>query len=80
MTIRLSIDRFEGDRKQIAVLLAEDGTAINFPKIMLPKGAGPAIFLTFQIDRLRGDPEPDRGHPQGPGSLKKTDPGGDITL
>ncbi len=39
MTIRLSIDRFEGDKKQIAVLLAEDGTAINFPKALLPKGA-----------------------------------------
>jgi Protein of unknown function (DUF3006) len=36
--IRLSIDRFEGDRKQIAVLLAEDGTAINFPRAVLPEG------------------------------------------
>jgi hypothetical protein len=36
MTIRLSIDRFEGDRKQIAVLLADDGTPINFPKALLP--------------------------------------------
>lgn len=26
--IRLSTDRFEGDRKQVAVLLAEDGTMI----------------------------------------------------
>ena len=39
MPIRPSIDRFEGDRKQIAVLLAEDGTAINLPKPLLPKGA-----------------------------------------
>jgi hypothetical protein len=39
VTIRLSIDRFEGDKKQIAVLLAEDGTAINFPRALLPEGA-----------------------------------------
>ena len=39
MTIRLSIDRFEGGKKQIAVPLAEDGTTINFPKALLPNGA-----------------------------------------
>ena len=39
MPIPLSIDRFEGNKKQIAVLLAEDGTAINFPKALLPNGA-----------------------------------------
>ena len=32
MTVRLSIDRFEADKKRIAVLLAEDGTAIDFPR------------------------------------------------
>jgi hypothetical protein len=42
VTIRLSIDRFEGDKKQIAVLLAEDGTAIDFPRALLPKGPRPA--------------------------------------
>jgi hypothetical protein len=39
VTIRLSIDRFEGDKKQIAVLLAEDSTAINFHRALLPKRA-----------------------------------------
>jgi hypothetical protein len=39
MVIRLSIDRFEGDWKQVAVLLADDGTPINFPKALLPRGA-----------------------------------------
>ena len=34
--IRLSIDRFVGDRKQIAVLLAEDGTTIDYPELLLP--------------------------------------------
>ena len=42
MKIHLPVDRFEGDKKQIAVLLAEDGTAINFPKALLPHGAGAA--------------------------------------
>jgi hypothetical protein len=49
--IRLSIDRFEGDRKQIAVLLADDGTPINFPKALLPKGARPGDVLALQIER-----------------------------
>src|SRR5262245_7440653 len=39
MTLRLSLDRSEGDRKQIAVLLTDDGTPINFPKALLPKGS-----------------------------------------
>ena len=38
MKLSLSIDRFEGDKKQIAVLLTDDGTQINFPKALLPKG------------------------------------------
>ena len=51
MTIRLSIDRFEGDLKQIAVLLTDDGTPINFPKALLPRGAKAGDVLTFQMDR-----------------------------
>ena len=39
MKFCLSIDRYEGDKKQMAVLLADDGTQINFPKALLPKGA-----------------------------------------
>ena len=35
MTIRLTIDRFEGDKKRIAVQLAEDGAAIDFPKVLV---------------------------------------------
>jgi hypothetical protein len=52
MTIRLSLDRFEGDRKRIAVLLTDDGDAINFPKALLPRGARPDDVPT--------------GHPGGP--------------
>jgi hypothetical protein len=51
MTIRLSLDRLEGDRKQVAVLLTDDGTPINFPKALLPRGARPGDVLTLQIER-----------------------------
>jgi hypothetical protein len=51
MTLSLSIDRFEGDRKQIAVLLTEDDTPINFPRPLLPKGAKAGDVLTLQIER-----------------------------
>jgi len=41
VTIRRSIDRLEGDKKRIAVLLAEDGTAIDFPKVLVPNEGHP---------------------------------------
>jgi hypothetical protein len=41
VTIRLSIDCFERDKKQIAVLLAEDGTAIDFPEALVPNEGHP---------------------------------------
>ena len=81
MTIRLSVDRFEGSRKRIAVLLAEDGTAIYFPRPLLPRGTKAGDILTFQIDR---DAEATRelaaAMRKVQDRLKKTDPGGDIRL
>jgi len=49
MKHRLSIDRFEGDAKGIAVLLADDGTPVNFPRALLPKGSKPGDVLSFTI-------------------------------
>ena len=79
VTTRLTIDRFEGDKKQIAVLLAEDGTAINFPKMLLPKGSKAGDLLTLQIEpdadgtrKLAADTRKVQDQ------LKRTDPGGDI--
>jgi hypothetical protein len=81
MTIRLSIDRFEGDRKQIAVLLTDDGTPINFPKALLPRGARPGDILTLRIER---DTEATKRVADATrrvqDDLKKRDPGGDIHL
>jgi hypothetical protein len=51
LTIRLSIDRFEGNKKQIVVLLTDDGATINFPKVLLPRGSKPGDVLTLSIER-----------------------------
>ena len=81
MKIRLSIDRFEGDKKQIAVLLAEDGTAINFPKALLPKGSKAGDLLALQIERdSEGTRKLAADTRRVQDQLKKTDPGGDLTL
>jgi hypothetical protein len=59
LKIRPSIDRSGGDRKPIAVLLGEDGTAINVPRTLRPRGvkardtwARIAIRRTTVWDRL----------------------------
>jgi hypothetical protein len=80
LKFRLSIDRFEGE-KQIAVLLAEDGTAINLPKALLPKGVKAGDILSFSIEKdaaaTRRVAAATREVQE---ELKKTDPGGDLTL
>jgi hypothetical protein len=52
MTTSLSIDRFEGPRKQVAVLVGDDGTSIDLPRRLLPKGAkaGDVVNLTLERD------------------------------
>jgi hypothetical protein len=79
LNLHLTIDRFEGDRKQVAVLLTDDGDQINFPKKLLPKGAKPGDILSISIERdaeaTRQVAEQTRAVQD---ELKKTDPGGDI--
>lgn len=77
----LSIDRFEGDEKEIAVLLDEDGTQINFPRRLLPRdaSAGDVLALSIARDTAATRRVADRTR-KVQGDLKKTDPGGDITL
>ena len=81
MRIRLSIDRFEGDKKQIAALISDDGTPINFPKKLLPPGSRAGDILTLQIER---DTEATKkvadATKRVQDELKKRDPGGDIRL
>ena len=81
MKIRLAIDRYEGERKQIAVLITDDGRPINFPRKLLPRGSRAGDILTFLIEQ---DPEATRKVAvetrKLQDDLKKTDPGGDIRL
>jgi Protein of unknown function (DUF3006) len=81
MTIRLSIDRFEGPRRSIAVLLTEDGRSILFPRDLLPRGAKAGELLTMDLARdLEGTAEVARQARGLRQELDKTDPGGDIRL
>ena len=79
--LSLTIDRFEGDAKEIAVLLADDGTAINVPKSLLPKGVRAGDVLAVTIER---DPDVTRQVAaktrKVQDQMKATDPGGDIKL
>ena len=83
MITLFSFDRFEGKGKQqIAVLVADDGTTVNLPKLLLPPAAKPGDVLTLALEldpgataRLKaGDSE------RGQADLSKRDPGGDIKL
>ena len=81
MTTRLSFDRFEGKGKQIAVLVADDGTTVNIPRPFLPPGAAPGDVLTLSLDldpaataKLKKETKSVQN------DLAKRDPGGDIKL
>jgi hypothetical protein len=81
MTLRFSIDRFEGDKKDIAVLLADDGTSINFPRRYLPKSvrAGDILAVSIGRDAAATKQVADSSR-KVQNDLKKTDPGGDVKL
>lgn len=81
MTIRLSVDRFEGPRRSIAVLLTEDGRSISFPRDLLPKGVKAGELLKIDLERdVEGTAEVARQARALRDELDKTDPGGDIRL
>jgi hypothetical protein len=79
--LSLSLDRFEGEGKQIAVLVTDDGETLNVPRSLLPPEAGPGavLTLTLEYDALatRKVAEQTR-HVQD--RLSGRDPGGDIQL
>ena len=81
MSTRLSLDRFEGKGKQVAVLVTDDGESLNLPKSILPPGTKPGDVLTLTLERddiatkqvaLETRQVQDR--------LAERDPGGDIKL
>ncbi len=79
--LSLSVDRFEGRSRPIAVLLTDDGESINMPGSLLPPGVKPGDVLTLTIE-LDGDAtrkladETRRVQDK----LSQGDPGGDIRL
>ena len=81
MTTRLSFDRFEGKGKQqIAVLVADDGTAVNIPRPFLPP-APPGDVLTLSLDLDPGATAKLKKETKSvQDDLAKRDPGGDIKL
>lgn len=81
MSTRLSLDRFEGKGKQIAVLMTDDGLALNLPKSILPPGTKPGDVLTLTLERddLESKQLAEETR-QVQDRLADRDPGGDIKL
>lgn len=83
MSVRhsLTLDRFEGKSKQIAVLLTDDGESFNLPKAVLPPDAKPGDILTLslEIDREQTQAVADETK-RVQKKLKESDPGGDLKL
>ena len=78
MTIRLAIDRFEGET---AVLLTDDGQAIDFPRVLLPKGAHAGDVLTLTIERDAADTQRIARETKAvQDELQARDHGGDLKL
>jgi hypothetical protein len=77
----LSLDRFEGNGKQVAVLLTDGGLAINFPRSLLPPGVKPGdvlnLSLEYDAEATRKLAEQTRTVQD---KLSRRDPGGDIQL
>ena len=81
MKVRFSIDRFEGDKEDIAVLLADDGTQINVPKVLLPRGVKAGDILSVAIEKdIEATRTVSKETRAVQADLKKSDPGGDINL
>ena len=52
--LSLSLDRFEGKGKEIAVLLTDDGETLNIPRSLLPAGSKPGDVLTLSLEHDAG--------------------------
>jgi Protein of unknown function (DUF3006) len=78
---RLSLDRFEGKSKEIAVLVNDEGEIVNLPKSLLPPSTKLGDVLTLTLER---DSAASRQVAQETrrvqDKLSERDPGGDIKL
>ncbi|MFO0959320.1 MAG: DUF3006 domain-containing protein [Isosphaeraceae bacterium] len=81
MKISLAIDRFEGDARQVAILVDDRDRTIDFPRDLLPKGcrAGDVISMTLEKDEQATKRVADEAK-RLQDELGATDPGGDISL
>jgi hypothetical protein len=79
--MRLSIDRFEGRGKKIAVLVTDDGRSILWPRDLLPRGAKAGEVLSITLERdLKATAEVAQEAKTIREELDTRDPGGDIRL
>jgi hypothetical protein len=78
---QLSLDRFEGKGKQVAVLLTDDGETVNLPRSVLPPGVKPGdvLTLTLEHDPVATKKVADETR-EVQDRLAERDPGGDIKL
>jgi hypothetical protein len=79
--VALSLDRFEGQGKQIAVLLLDDGQTLNLPRSLLPAGAKPGdvLALSLEVDAAKTRELADETR-RVQDKLSQSDSGGDIRL
>lgn len=79
--LQFSLDRFEGDAKDIAVLIDDDGETLNVPRAFLPKGAkaGDVLAVSFEIDAAATETLA-KATKDIQARLSRRDPGGDIAL
>ena len=77
----LSLDRFEGKGKSIAVLLSDQGETVNLPRSLLPPGVKPGdvLMLTLEHDAEATQKLAEQTR-QVQDRLSQSDPGGDIRL
>ena len=81
ITTVLSIDRFEGPKKEIAVLLTDDGRTVNLPRWLLPKGAKAGDVLKVSLERDIGATAKVVAETKKvQAELSKRDDGGDLKL
>jgi hypothetical protein len=79
--LSLSLDRFEGKGKQVAVLLTDDGDTLNIPKALLPPNSKPGDVLTLTLEYdARATQDLAAQTRQVQDKLSQSDPGGDIKL
>ncbi len=81
MAHRMSVDRFEGKDKEIAVLVDDDGAILNIPRALLPDDIGAGEVVTVAITRdAQATAEIAEEAQRLAAELKATDPGGDLSL